>query len=218
MMRTRRWLNLAVTGLAVGLAAAACNSGPGSSNSSSGDTIRVSATASDRPAMEAAIAAFKKANPNITVNAEYLDTEPMQAAMRTQLSAGTAWDVMFVWPGNGNPSALDVLQPYGYLTDLSDQSWASQMPEGLKPVTQVDGKTYLLPMAFTGIGAIYNQTALAAIGGRAPTTWTALLALCDAAKAHGKAAFALGNQTNWVTQLIDYALVATTVYGTHPDF
>src|SRR6185312_11321273 len=98
-------------GVAVGLAATACNSGPGSGNSSSGNAIRVSATASDRPAMEAAIAAFKKSNPDITINAEYLDTEPMQAAMRTQLSAGTAWDVMFVWPGNGNPGALQVLQP-----------------------------------------------------------------------------------------------------------
>src|SRR5689334_4608355 len=202
-MCAKRWLSLTVALVILG-SVAACGGAGGSSNAS--NTLRVAATAGDQTAMEAVVAAFKEQNPGVTVKAEYLGTEAYQAAMRTQLSAGTAWDVMFVWPGNGNPSALDVLQPYGYLTDLSDQSWASQMPEGLKPVTQVDGKTYLLPMAFTGIGAIYNQTALAAIGGRAPTTWTALLALCDAAKAHGKAAFALGNQTNWVTQLIDYAL------------
>lgn len=217
-MRHQRWLNLAVAGLAVCLAGAACNSGPGSSNSSGGNSIRVSATASDRPAMEAAIAAFKKASPDITVNAEYLDTEPMQAAMRTQLSAGTAWDVMFVWPGNGNPGALQVLQPNGYLLDLSDQPWAAQIPSGLKSVTQVDGKTYLLPLAFSGIGAIYNQTALQAVGAKIPATWTETLAFCDAAKAKGKAAYSLGNQTNWVTQLIDYALVATTVYTPDPDF
>jgi raffinose/stachyose/melibiose transport system substrate-binding protein len=51
-----------------------------------------------------------------------------------------------------------------------------------------------------------------------PKTWTELLAFCDAAKAKGKVAFALGNQTNWVTQLVDYALVATTVYAKNPDF
>jgi raffinose/stachyose/melibiose transport system substrate-binding protein len=125
---------------------------------------------------------------------------------------------MFVWPGNGNPSALQVLQPYGYLMDLSDQPWAARLPDGLAPVTQVAGKTYILPMTFTGIGAIYNKKTLSTIGAQIPTTWTELLALCATAKQRGKAAFALGNQTGWVTQLVDYALVATTVYATQPNF
>src|SRR5262245_46159307 len=129
-MRARRWLALAVA-LAGVAGAAACDSGPGGSATDGSATLRVSATASDRPAMEAVIAAFTAANPGVSINAEYLDTEPMQAAMRTQLSAGTAWDVMFVWPGNGNPGALQVLQPFGYLMDLSDQPWAGQIPAGL---------------------------------------------------------------------------------------
>ncbi|HYN95011.1 MAG TPA: extracellular solute-binding protein [Pilimelia sp.] len=219
-MRTRRLMTMAVALVGVGALTAACSSGVSSSNGD-GDgakSIRVSATVSDKPAMEAVIAAYTKANPGETIKGEYLDTEPMQAAIRTQLSAGNAWDVMFVWPGNGNPGALRVLQPYGYLTDLSDQPWAATMPAGLKSVTQVDGKTYLLPMAFSGIGAIYNKTALQAIGAQPPKTWTELLAFCATAKAKGKAAFALGNQTNWVTQLVNYALVPTTVYGTDPDF
>ncbi|HLL64917.1 MAG TPA: extracellular solute-binding protein [Micromonosporaceae bacterium] len=218
-MRLRSWAALMAALAGLG-AASACSSGTGSNTDSGagGSTIRVSATVSDKEAMEAVIAAFKKQNPNDTVKGEYLDTEPMQAAIRTQLAAGNAWDVMFVWPGNGNPGALQVLQPNGYLTDLSDQSWAGQIPEGLKSVTQVDGKTFLLPMAFSGVGAIYNETALQAIGATPPKTWTELLAFCDTAKAKGKVAFALGNQTNWVTQLVNYALVPTTVYAKNPDF
>ncbi|HEX8627033.1 MAG TPA: extracellular solute-binding protein [Catenuloplanes sp.] len=221
-MRIRTWATAAValTGMA---STTACSSGPASApntnnGANAGGTIRVSATVSDKPAMEAVIAAFKQASPNDTVKGEYLDTEPMQAAIRTQLAAGNAWDVMFVWAGNGNPGALQVLQPNGYLTDLSDRPWAGKIPEGLRSVTQVGGKTYLLPMAFSGIGAIYNQTALTAIGATPPKTWTELLTFCDTAKAKGKAAFALGNQTNWVTQLVNYALVPTTVYATTPDF
>jgi raffinose/stachyose/melibiose transport system substrate-binding protein len=219
-MRTRTWAAAAVAFCGV-LSAGACSSGTSSNtanNGGGGKTIRVSATVSDKEAMEAVIAEFTKQNPGDTVKGEYLDTEPMQAAIRTQLAAGNAWDVMFVWPGNGNPGALQVLQPNGYLTDLSDQPWAAQTPEGLKSVTQVGGKTYLLPMAFSGIGAIYNETALKAVGATPPKTWTELLAFCDTVKAKGKAAFALGNQTNWVTQLVNYALVPTTVYGTNPDF
>jgi raffinose/stachyose/melibiose transport system substrate-binding protein len=215
-MRAARWFIPAMALAAV--TAAGCSSGPGSSSAGGSQTLRISATASDRPALEAVIAAFRQQNPGVTINAQYLDTEPLQAAMRTQLSAGTAPDVMFVWPGNGNPGALQVLQPYGYLLDLSDQAWARQIPAGIAPVTQVDGRTYLLPMAFSGIGAIYNEAALTEIGVPAPTTWSELLAYCAAAKAKGKAGYTLGNQTNWVTQLIDYALVATTVYAGNADF
>ena len=43
-------------------------------------------------------------------------------SVRGTFTAFTNWDVMFVWPGNGNPGALQVLQPYGYLTDLSAPS------------------------------------------------------------------------------------------------
>jgi raffinose/stachyose/melibiose transport system substrate-binding protein len=56
------------------------------------------------------------------------------------------------------------------------------------------------------------------IGACAPTTWNQVLALCDKAKAAGIAAYALGNQDQWVTQLIPYALVPTLVYRTQPNF
>jgi raffinose/stachyose/melibiose transport system substrate-binding protein len=52
----------------------------------------------------------------------------------------------------------------------------------------------------------------------APGTWTDLLAFCRAAAGKGTPAFALGIQDNWVTQLVLYALAATTVYGADKDF
>ncbi|MFF4836359.1 ABC transporter substrate-binding protein [Streptomyces sp. NPDC001315] len=81
-----------------------------------------------------------------------------------------------------------------------------------------EGKTYILPLTYTGVAAIYNKKALADTGKGEPKTWSEVLQLCDAAKKKGKVAFALGNQTPWVTQLIDYALVSTTVYAKNPDF
>ena len=134
------------------------------------------------------------------------------------LASGTAPDVFSVWPGNGNPGATYVLAPPGYLLDLSDQPWASQLPAGLQSVARYEGKTYNAVFGVNGIGAIYNQDALDNAGLEVPTTWTELLAFCQAAAAKGTPAFALGNQDNWVTQLILYALVATTVYSEDPDF
>ncbi|MPY29846.1 extracellular solute-binding protein [Streptomyces adustus] len=205
---------LAVLGLAA--FTAACTSD--TAGSGGGDTLRVAANSTDREPMDAVVAAFRKANPDIKVSVTYADTDQLQSTLRTQLSSGTAPDVFTVWPGNGNPGALQVLQKGGYLADLSGYSFASKISDGDKSVTQVDGKTYIVPVTFNGIGAIYNKATLTEIGGTEPKTWDDVLALCTKAKDHGKVLLALGNQTNWVTQLVDYSLAATTVYAQNPDF
>jgi raffinose/stachyose/melibiose transport system substrate-binding protein len=92
------------------------------------------------------------------------------------------------------------------------------MPDAIKTVAQYEGKTYNAIFGQNGIGAVYNEQAMQKAGLTAPDTWTDLLAFCKAAKAKGTPAFALGNQDNWVTQLVLYALVATTVYGPDRDF
>ncbi len=209
-----------VTALAaVAAVTAACSSGTAASSGGGGaKTLRLSSVATDRAGIEAVIKAFEEKNPGVRFATSYADTDQYQGTLRTQLSSGTAPDVFFAWPGNGNPGAIEVLAPTGYIADLSARPWTSRIPAGIKPVTQVGGRTYIVPMTFTGIGALYNTQAMARIGARPPTTWSALLALCDIAKAHGKVAFALGDQTDWVTQLVDYALVPTTVYATTPDF
>jgi raffinose/stachyose/melibiose transport system substrate-binding protein len=211
-MHTRRWL--ALTAIAF---TAACSGGVGAASGGS-KTIRLSSVATERPGMELVIKEFQKQNPGVKFTTSYSDTEPYQATLRTQLSAGTAPDVFFAWPGNGNSGAIEVLAPTGYLADLSGRPWVSQIPAGARPVTMVGGRTYIVPETFVGIGALYNQQALAQVGAQPPKTWTELLAFCAAAKAKGKVAFALGDQTDWVTQLVDYALVATTVYATDKSF
>jgi raffinose/stachyose/melibiose transport system substrate-binding protein len=196
--------------------AAGCSSGTNASGGS--DTLRIAAVATDRAGTEAVLKAFKAKNPGVEFTTSYSDTDQYQGTLRTQLSSGTAPDVFFAWPGNGNPGAIEVLAPTGYLADLSARSWTPRIPAGIKPVTQVGGKTYIVPLTFVGIGGLYNKKAMDEAGARPPATWRELLAFCDTAKSKGKVAFALGNQTDWVTQLADYALVPTTVYAADPAF
>jgi raffinose/stachyose/melibiose transport system substrate-binding protein len=208
---------------AIGLAAlAGCSAGPGAAANSSGSsgsgTLSISSTTTEKPALEAVIALFEKKYPGVKVQTSFADTDQYQATLRTELSAGTAPDVIHIWPGNGNPAAMQVVEPEGYLTDLSGMSWTADLPAPIKAVTQINGKTWMLATTVTGIGAIYNETAMRQAGLTAPQSWSQLLSFCSAAKAKGKVAFALGIQTPWVTQLIDYALVPTTVYASDPNF
>ncbi|WP_245665299.1 extracellular solute-binding protein [Actinoplanes subtropicus] len=96
--------------------------------------------------------------------------------------------------------------------------WAAQLPDSFETVAQYQGKTYNALFGLNGIGAVHNDDAMKKAGLTAPGTWTDLLAFCKAAAAKGTPAYALGIQDNWVTQLVLYALVATTVFGPDKDF
>ncbi|MEV6373276.1 ABC transporter substrate-binding protein [Micromonospora musae] len=214
MRRTR--LAAVVAATAITATMTACSSGP---NAGSGGGSNVLTLASvDQGSVEDVIKAFEAANPGVKVNFTTSGADQYQQQIRTQLASGTAPDVMTVWPGNGNPGATYVLAEPGYLLDLSAQPWAAELPDAVKSVAGYEGRTYNAIFGLNGIGAVYNQEAMQKAGLTPPGTWTELLAFCRAAAAKGTPAFALGIQDNWVTQLVLYALVATTVYGTDRDF
>jgi len=169
--------------------------------------------------MKPMVDAYVAANPNVEIKTSYAQADQYQAASRTKLTSGTAADVLGVWPGNGNSMALVQLAPGGFLADLSAEPWVAQMPAGLDTVTKYEGKTEILVPSFAVIGTMYNKQVFDKLGiGDLPTTWTEFLALCDKIKAAGKTPLALGLQAGWVTQLIPYAIVPSTVFAKDPDF
>ncbi|MEU8950761.1 extracellular solute-binding protein [Streptomyces sp. NPDC048489] len=195
---------------------AACSGGTNAAGGSSSTTLTLASV--DQGSIEGVVKAFEKANPGVDVRFTTSGADQYQQQIRTKLASGTAPDVMSVWPGNGNPAATYVLAKPGYLLDLSDRPWASQLPAAVKTVSQYQGKTYNGVFGLNGIGAVYNKDTLDKAGLTPPGTWSRLLDFCKDATAKGTPAFALGIQDNWVTQLVLYALVATTVYGPDPDF
>ncbi|GAA0459037.1 ABC transporter substrate-binding protein [Paractinoplanes deccanensis] len=211
----KKSLSLALTAV---LLTAACSSGTNANSGSDAENKTLTLASVDQGSVEDVIKAFEAANPGVKVTFTTSGADQYQAQIRTQLSSGTAPDVMTVWPGNGNPGATYVLAKPGYLMDLSDQPWAGQLPDAFKTVAQYEGKTYNAVFGLNGIGAVYNDEALAKSGLKAPETWTQLLKFCGDAAAKGTPAFALGIQDNWVTQLVLYALAATTVFGADRDF
>jgi len=209
---------IAVSGL-LAASLAACTNDTGAPTTSDGKvTLTWASVSSEKPATEAVIKAYQASHPNVVINATIADVDNYQTTLRTQLSSGTAPDVFFVWAGDGNPMAMAVLQRASLIEDLSSFDFVKNIPEGVKPVTQIDGKTFTAPVTYAGIGAAYNMTAMKKGGYTVPTTWTQVLDLCKKAKGDGKSAFALAGGTPWNTQLIPYALTPTLVYGPTPDF
>jgi raffinose/stachyose/melibiose transport system substrate-binding protein len=202
----------------------ACGSGTqdkSEGNASGGDakvTLTLKSITDAKVAWQPLIAAYRRVAPNVTIKASYAPTDQLQTALRAQLGAGNAPDLFVDWPGNGSAMAVQQLAPSGLVADISDQSWIKDVPQGVKPLLGAGGKTYMWSPGATPIGIIYNKQVFKQVGiADLPKTWNELLADAQKIKAAGKIAFAVGNQTPWVTQLLPYAIAPSTAFAEDPN-
>ncbi|PZG21115.1 ABC transporter substrate-binding protein [Nonomuraea aridisoli] len=210
-------------GLGAAAFATACSTRPQTSTPSGGGQatteLKFIGVSDQKTPMDQLVAAYRQAKPAVRITASYAPTDQVQTSVRTQLGAGNAPDLHVVYPGSGSAMSMSQIAEAGLLADLSAQAWTRTIPEGFRPAFQLDGKTYIYSAGSSVIGAVYNKKAFEQAGVEAPpTTWSEFLSVCDRLKKAGVVPIALGAQTPWVTQLITYALVPSTVYAKDPSF
>ncbi|MEV4551984.1 extracellular solute-binding protein [Nonomuraea wenchangensis] len=210
-------------GLALASAATACSTRPETTATTGGGgtttELKFIGVSDQKAPMDKLAAAYAQGTPGVRVTPSYAPTDQVQTSLRTQLGAGNAPDLHVVYPGSGSAMSMTQIAQAGLLADLSAQAWTQTIPAGFKPAFQLDGKTYLYSAGSSVIGAVYNKKVFQQAGIDAPpTTWTEFLSVCDKLKKAGVVPIALGAQTPWVTQLITYALVPSTVYAKDPTF
>ncbi|NRG43066.1 extracellular solute-binding protein [Rathayibacter sp. VKM Ac-2835] len=212
----RRSVAVSAAALLLGGTLAACSTEPASETAAAGGSISISTN--HGPATKEVVAAFEKANPDITVEVkEY--AQNYREVVGTQLSGGNATDLIEIPGGGGNVISARVAGDRGFYADLADSSWAADIPEAARQQLSLDGGELVgVPMVLSSIGGIYNQGALDTAGLSVPTTWSEVLQFCGDAKEKGLTAYGLGLSDTWTTQLIPYALTASLVYGPDPEF
>ena len=201
----------------VGASAAVAGAGwAGSALAAPPYTLRVSGLSGQRVPLQAVIDKFLAKYPGSTVTMTAVDVDQLYTSTRVALAAGNAADVLTVQAGNGNPITIGQLNRF--LGDLSGYPFASRIPSALSPLVKFEGRLLMLPIVLSTIGGIYNTKTFEAKGWALPKTWSAFLALCEKIKASGMIPIAAGNGTNWVNQLITYALLPSIVYADNPNF
>ena len=196
--------------IAAGLAVAACGTDPDS-------RVTLSLATVSSPPLQDAIRAYRTVAPDVRIDVSFQSVDAYQAAVRTRIGGGRPPDIIGVWPGNGNAMAVHQIGPLGALVDLSDEPWARALPAEARPLMGTKGRVEMWAPGSTVIGAIYNRATLREAGVGVPRTWPELLAACAKLKRAGVVPIAVGNQTSWVTQLIDYALAPSTAFAAQPD-
>jgi raffinose/stachyose/melibiose transport system substrate-binding protein len=179
-------------------------------------TLTIEATTDEQPALLSTISSFEKANPSVNISAKYLADATEETLMPTELSGGTAADIVAMYPGS--TSASSVVPLHSYLVNLTGQPWAKQTPPEYDESLGIAGKVYMPAIAIESVVAIYNQSELSKLHLSIPRTWSQVLSLCSAATSAGISAYAVGAATDYENQMEPFLLEATLVGGPDPNF
>lgn len=170
----------------------------------------------NQKAYENVIAAFEDANPDITVNAEFVNTNDYDNVLKTRLSGGAGPDVYGFDPKN----LTDFIQD-GFAADLSSTDFLGRLTEtaALEATRDSGGDgAYYVPISQSGNGIIYN-TALFEQAGitEIPQTYTELKDAAAQLSAAGIVPFAMSAQDSWWPQFIAYYAMAQHVFPDSPE-
>lgn len=157
---------------------------------------------SSREALDAIIADFEAANPDIKIKQIVFDDDQYSnQGLITQLKSNEVPDIFFEWAGY--PVQRDVAAGYAY--DLSEAMAADGWKDSFSPAvwtdgagTMVDGKPYLVPLSLDLTNTIwYNKKIFAEHNLTPPKTWDEFVALTKTLADVGETPIVEGNNEFW---------------------
>jgi len=171
-------------------------------------------------AMEALIADFEAANPDIDVQLNNFDHEGYKTAIRNFLSADS--------PDLANWYAGNRMAPFvkaGQFMDVSDVWEANGLGDSLasaKASMTIDGKQWGVPYTYYQWGIYYNRDAYKAASVELPgpegVNWDQFIQNCEKFKAAGIDCLTTGSKALWpVAGIFDYLSLRTNGYEWHMD-
>jgi raffinose/stachyose/melibiose transport system substrate-binding protein len=208
----RRGLIIGAAVVAAGLALAGCSGG-----GNSGGKTTIQYLVDNSPATQTTakkfVAAFEKANPDITVK---IQQKPQGAdgdnMVKTKLATGDMEDVFQYNSG----SQIQGDHPDERLVDLSKESWAKDVTQDFKDSVSgnVKGAFYGAPFGTTFSGGImYNTKVYEKLGLSVPKTWDEFISNSEKIKAAGITPVLQTFGDTWTSQLFvlaDFANINAT--------
>jgi len=161
--------------------------------------------------MEAVLAAFHEAYPNITIQFDPTNPPDYNATLQSQFETGTAPDLMYVRSFATGRGLFD----QGFIADITDLPGLKEnfTADSMAAWTTEDGKTYAVPFIAVSHGVYYNIDLFNELGIAIPETWEELLAAAQALKDGGYDAFANAAGDPWTIAEIVFMNIAPNFVG-----
>lgn len=139
--------------------------------------------------------AFMEANPNITVNLEFVSADSYSQTIQTKIASDDAPTVMVA---NTGKSFLVKFSEAGHLADLSDIENLENINEMIRPDGQIDGKQYGITLDQNAHGVFYNKELFEKYDLEIPETITEMENVCATLQENGVQPFVTGYGQLWV--------------------
>lgn len=183
--------------VAAALALGGCSSDGGGDGTVSMTLWHNSTTGAGQQYWVDAVAAFEKANPNVTIDIQAIQNEDLDGKLQTALNAGDAPDI-FLQRGGGKMAAMVKAGQLMDITDAISSDVKSEIPEGSFSAETLDGKVYAMPLSVLPGGFFYSQDLFDAAGiSQTPATISDLESAVADLKSTGVAPIALGAKDAW---------------------
>ena len=158
----------------------------------------------------AAIAAYEKAHPNVTIVHETFENESYKTKIKSAVAANELPDIFYTWGGgfsksfveSGKVMAIDDYYTDAYKAQLSTAALGNATYNG-----KLYGVTYTTPISLL----YYNKAMFDAQGLTAPTTFDELKAVCQKFLDKGITPFGISVKDTWVTAMTHDALTLKSV-------
>jgi raffinose/stachyose/melibiose transport system substrate-binding protein len=151
----------------------------------------------DNKGMQAFIAAFEAANPDIKIQRDVQSADDLRTIVQTALTSGAGPDVLYFDTG---PGFAGELAKAGLLMPLDDL-YAAGLDKHIYPWskerTRFDGKVYGVGNEVEFIGVYYNADMFAELKLEVPKSYEDFVKVADALKAAGKVPVSFGNADGW---------------------
>ncbi|HEY5584756.1 MAG TPA: extracellular solute-binding protein [Ruminiclostridium sp.] len=134
---------------------------------------------------------YKEKYPNATVVLDNLPGEKYMEVIKAKLASNSADELIF-------HQYNTLFSKAGYLMDVSDQPFVSNLLDGTKSLVSYQGKVYGAPQAMQTFGAFYNKKIFADNQIEIPKNWSEFLAVCEKLKAKGITPLGAGFKDSWV--------------------
>ena len=148
--------------------------------------------------MDAIVAEFNAAHPDIKVTRESYQTEALRDVIKPALTSGSGPDIFYYDLG---PGFAGVLAKAGLLLPLddayADKGWDQRIYPWTRERAIFDGKSYGVANELEFIGIFYDKGIFEANGWELPQSWDDLLGLCDKANEIGVIPMGFTNADSW---------------------
>ncbi len=148
-----------------------------------------------KAAVEALVAGFAAANPDVNVILNNFDSEAYKGAIRNFLTANPP-DVV-AWMAGNRMTPFVEAGLFEDVTALWEQEGLNESLRSAASAMTIDGKKWGVPYTYYQWGIYYRKDIFAEHGIAVPTTWDELMAASQTLKAAEITPFAIGTKALW---------------------